>query len=412
MPHLRDLLKKKDKIGQEAEPTPQESKLAVPEFTFIRTTTESEEVIQPPTYPEDRSKPPPTDKKENRRTLGFRQSSSSSVATTSSFLSSAAEKSDQQLPVRTKGERRLSARLHLTRRDRSRSAGSVESSSNLPQDLPEAPESVGPAQGGPHGKDVVEDKDAKEEREAKWEKRATILAMSSPFKDGQLQSDKVQDTGERNRSRSPSISDRAGDVNIQEAIRLHESGDLKLSTEMFAQLANPKGDNNALAQVLYGLALRHGWGIPIELEKAIHYLSLAASNSASIEEQALASGMKKGGAAKGELVLAIFELANCFRHGWGVVKDPVAARQYYETAANLGDTDAMEEAAWCYLEGFGGQKDKVRRAISFFLHSTCLSHMCTSVPSQCGYRAHVDGLQTSPYDGKAAQFCATMGWAG
>ena len=82
--------------------------------------------------------------------------------------------------------------------------------------------------------------------------------------------------------------------------------------------------------------------------------------------------MKKGGAAKGELVLAIFELANCFRHGWGIDKDPVAAKQvrpqrsrapvviglifwegcfghraikltdsicqYYETAANLGDT--------------------------------------------------------------------------
>lgn len=96
--------------------------------------------------------------------------------------------------------------------------------------------------------------------------------------------------------------------------------------------------------------------------------------------------MKKGGAAKGELVLAIFELANCFRHGWGIPKDSVAAKQvsghqsyhnhlyalpclalqsaadnvqylpkgerrfqlanvrwvehdqYYETAANLGDT--------------------------------------------------------------------------
>ncbi len=34
--------------------------------------------------------------------------------------------------------------------------------------------------------------------------------------------------------------------------------------------------------------------------------------------------------------------------------------QYYETAANLGDTDAMNEAAWCYLEGFGCKKDKVR----------------------------------------------------
>ena len=70
--------------------------------------------------------------------------------------------------------------------------------------------------------------------------------------------------------------------------------------------------------------------------------------------------MKKGGAAKGELTLAIFELANCFRHGWGVQKDPVAACQYYEAAANLGDTDAMNEVAWCYVEGFGCKKDKVR----------------------------------------------------
>ena len=42
---------------------------------------------------------------------------------------------------------------------------------------------------------------------------------------------------------------------------------------------------------------------------------------------ALQAGLKKGGLAKGELVLAIFELANCFRHGWGIAKDPVAAKQ-------------------------------------------------------------------------------------
>ena len=53
----------------------------------------------------------------------------------------------------------------------------------------------------------------------------------------------------------------------------------------------------------------------------------AASNSASIEQMALQAGMKKGGAAKGELVLAIFELANCFRHGWGIEKDAYAAKQ-------------------------------------------------------------------------------------
>jgi hypothetical protein len=57
------------------------------------------------------------------------------------------------------------------------------------------------------------------------------------------------------------------------------------------------------------------------------YLSAAASNAASIENIALQAGRKGGGAAKGELVLAIFELANSFRHGWGVKKDSVAAKQ-------------------------------------------------------------------------------------
>jgi hypothetical protein len=105
---------------------------------------------------------------------------------------------------------------------------------------------------------------------------------------------------------------------------------------------------------------RHGWGIKKDEPKAVTYLSAAAANSADIESLALQAGMKKGGEAKGELTLAIFELANCFRNGWGVAKDPVAAKQYYETAANMGDTDAMNEVAWCYLEGFGCKKDKVR----------------------------------------------------
>jgi hypothetical protein len=59
----------------------------------------------------------------------------------------------------------------------------------------------------------------------------------------------------------------------------------------------------------------------------MEYLSAAAANAASIETEALQAGHKGGGAAKGELVLAIFELANSFRQGWGVKKDPVAAKQ-------------------------------------------------------------------------------------
>lgn len=72
---------------------------------------------------------------------------------------------------------------------------------------------------------------------------------------------------------------------------------------------------------------RHGWGVAPDPAGAVRYLTAALSSSASIEELALKAGLKKGGAAKGELVLAIFELANCFRHGWGINKDPVAAKQ-------------------------------------------------------------------------------------
>jgi len=72
---------------------------------------------------------------------------------------------------------------------------------------------------------------------------------------------------------------------------------------------------------------RHGWGCTPDPAGAVNYLSAAASNAATVENLALHAGLKKGGAAKGELVLAIFELANCFRHGWGIPKDPVAAKQ-------------------------------------------------------------------------------------
>lgn len=221
---------------------------------------------------------------------------------------------------------------------------------NIPEDLPQ----IEDEQGG-------DEKD----REAAWEKRATVLVQKNPqlAQSSSTRSQTDLKPGQMLRSRSSSsVGDQQDDTNIQEAIRLHEAGDLERSTEMFGHLADPNGANNPLSQVLYGLALRHGWGCIKDESRAVTYLSAAASNSADVESEALRAGIKKGGAAKGELVLAIFELANCFRHGWGVDKDPAAARQYYETAANLGDLDAMDQVAWCYLEGFGGKKDKFKAA--------------------------------------------------
>ncbi|ODM21496.1 hypothetical protein SI65_02340 [Aspergillus cristatus] len=363
---LREILQKKDDIhyttnGQYAtgmsapmsSPGP-----AVPEIRFVAsdTTTSDEVITSPVVFDEDDydrrldpSRPSSASSSSPRKSMKFLRRLSRSPSNESST-----EGATLASPTSPTGRpRRLSQLLHL---DRSGSRSPSPVSAHIPADLPQIDDGMGDAQ----------------DREAQWEKRATVLVQnprfggglspSSSFYGDQSGSSLGSGSGTRSRSSSRGAVDSSGDVDIQEAIHLHEAGELEASTKMFGQLADPNGANHALSQVLYGLALRHGWGCPQDPSRAITYLSAAASNSASIESEALQAGYKKGGAAKGELVLAIFELANCFRNGWGVAKDPVAARQYFETAANLGDTDAMNEAAWCYLEGFGGKKDKFAAA--------------------------------------------------
>ncbi|KAI0967642.1 HCP-like protein [Xylaria arbuscula] len=360
---LRDLIKKKDRLGEsDAAYSETLNKLAGPDFTFIRSDTNTREIIFPPTHPAANDRylsahgPRSTPSKARRSLDVFRPRSRGN-----SLLSASGDSDgDSSGSPAKKDHRRLSHRLGLARH-------APKTSEYVPEDLPQI-NVTGTVDDAP----IAETKEVREAKEQQWEKRATILATT---------------TGERQRSRSHSVavspsasysnlatpdasppqakgvvSSKEIDQDIQEAIRLHEEGDLERSTQLFGRLADPYGANNPLSQVLYGLALRHGWGCEIDLERAVTYLSAAASNAATVETMALKAGLKKGGAAKGELVLAIFELANCFRHGWGIAKDPVAAKQYYETAANLGDTDAMNEAAWCYLEGFGCKKDKFQAA--------------------------------------------------
>lgn len=330
MPSLKELLKKKDKIDSSSPQPPH--MVQATEFTFVRTDTHTEEYIKPPAFGDDRNFP----RDEPRSPSGSRKSFSRFRKS----VSPAASDSSSPEKERKEGHRRLSQRLHLNK-DRSNSTSSV----NLPADLPTID-------------DAYHESGDRQEKEAKWEERATILATKSPIIAARPPTSDLEHLGigAPASPRPRSINDPVSDVDIQEAIRLHETGELEKATEMFRILAS---QGNVLSQVLYGLSLRHGWGCQPDPKEAVTYLSAAASNSATIESDALKAGMRKGGAAKGELVLAIFELANCFRNGWGVPVDKVAARQYYETAANLGDTDAMNEAAWCYLEGFGGKKDKV-----------------------------------------------------
>ncbi|CAN9305400.1 unnamed protein product [Alternaria alternata] len=290
---LKDLLKKKDKIRDEGatpmSPTGPTLSPDVPEFQFFRTTTSTQETIEPPSFPGDPTRDSPLLSPTSRGKFGrFRSRSNAS----------------SQGSATGQHDNKLAERLHF---GRSRSSSSI----NVPENLPEV------------GGDGVA---RTEEEEAKW-----------------------GDEGHGAGHRGGTVGAPADEENIQEAIRLHEKGNLEASTALL-----PK----------FYMVSRYAMagGVCLTRNKLSNTYPWQRRDSAEVEKLALGAGMKKGGAAKGELVLAMYELANCFRNGWGIKKDPAAAKQYYETAANLGDTDAMNEVAWCYTEGFGTKKDKFKAA--------------------------------------------------
>lgn len=177
---LKDLLKKKDKIKEDgAAEKPPTLSPEVPEFTFMRTTTTTQETIEPPSFPGDPTRQPPLLSPAPRGKLGrFRRHSN--AASTANVVEE----------NKAKPEHRL---FH-----RSTSTSSV----NVPQNLPEV------------GGDGVA---RNEEDEAKWEKRATVLVAGNNVlsKSGSTTPNLEARNpleGKKSRSRSPSISSPADEV--------------------------------------------------------------------------------------------------------------------------------------------------------------------------------------------------------
>lgn len=88
--------------------------------------------------------------------------------------------------------------------------------------------------------------------------------------------------------------------------------------------------------LMWGLALRHGWGVEKSEEKGFKWLKKAAECAVGDLESARKGGEKGGfgslgekgekgkgglGDVKDELVLAIYEVGQSFYRGWGVEKD-------------------------------------------------------------------------------------------
>jgi hypothetical protein len=228
---FRDLLKKKDKHKEEVTREPDSRETPPPEFTFLRSDTHTQEVVTLPDEPNE-----PLSPNETRGRLGLFSGRSRSTSNTSSVSKSSEKSKSKETPERP---RRISQRLGLKRDD---------SSINIPQNLPEIT-------------------DAQEGSQDAWEQRATILAGENAKNRSRpgtpvgedvpnLGSLNFEETNTRPTDARHVVSSQRTDDNIQEAIRLHEAGQLEKATAMFGRLADPHGENNALSQVLYGLALR------------------------------------------------------------------------------------------------------------------------------------------------------------
>jgi TPR repeat protein len=137
---------------------------------------------------------------------------------------------------------------------------------------------------------------------------------------------------------------------LQAGILAHEQGDLERSAGLFERAAREGGGCGA-GMLMWGLSLRHGWGCQVHEARAFKWLQKAAesviedldqstlnpppttttttssSKHLTAKSSAPASvDQSKDAVAKSELVLAIYELGQCFLRGWGCKKDKQLVR--------------------------------------------------------------------------------------
>lgn len=152
---------------------------------------------------------------------------------------------------------------------------------------------------------------------------------------------------------------------LHSGIAAHELGNLPLAAEHF-ELSAKLGGGCALGMVMWGLTLRHGWGMRKDEQRGFVWLRKGVERALkeweSVQGKA-AGGMNEDlGSVKQELVYALREVARGFMHGWGVKEDKKMGYNYFLVAAQLGDPESAQEVAFCYEKGKGIRKDKMEAA--------------------------------------------------
>jgi TPR repeat protein len=161
------------------------------------------------------------------------------------------------------------------------------------------------------------------------------------------------------KSANPEGGDRKSvDDYIETAIRCHEANQLEESFQLLQKAADA---GSPLGLFLLGISVRHGWGCQQDQQLAFRYLKRSACSSFAHLNVKNTETLRSS-VAKGELVLAIYEIGVCYSHGWGVAKHKEAAAFYFHIAADLGYAEAQSELAFCYQHGHGVKKDVYKAA--------------------------------------------------
>lgn len=107
---------------------------------------------------------------------------------------------------------------------------------------------------------------------------------------------------------------------LQLGIQNHEANRLRESAVCFEKSAKENGGCGG-GMLMWGLTLRHGWGCEKNEKVGFKWLSKAAESAIADLETARNFHGKDTQLVKDELVLAIYEVGQCFFHGWGTSKD-------------------------------------------------------------------------------------------
>lgn len=169
---------------------------------------------------------------------------------------------------------------------------------------------------------------------------------------------------------------------VSAGIALHERGNLREASYHW-QYSAFKGDHTAM--LLYGLAIRHGWGMRKNPSEAVKWLRKAMESSINDtngnSETPVFDLNSKSGALpsiiptddgdgklkKAHIGLALYELGMSYLHSWGTEKDEDMALKAFEMAGSLGDSDALCEAAGLYMKsGPKGRKKDLQKAARLY----------------------------------------------